>query len=428
MNETALIKSYRGTTNAIGPLVPLWLSRRAKQGKEDPARMQERQGIASASRPEGQMVWMHGASVGECVMLLPLIEKFKESRPDMNVLITSGTVTSAQVLSERLPEGVIHQYIPLDRPKYVKRFFDHWQPDLAIWAESEIWPNLIGEAAKRDTPMALINARMSAKSIEGWAKRKASAQSIFGAFNLILAADEKTGNSLSWLLDRDVESSGNLKDAAAPLPSQKGELGRLSRSLKTRPVWCAASTHEGEDQLVIRAHEAVRAAHPKALLILAPRHPERAEDIIKILEQRGMAFARRSLGETPKAKTRVWLFDTIGEMGLPYRLASVTCVCGSLREGLKGHNPLEPARLGSAVITGPNIASFADSYMQMFAHDAARRILSPDILGQDIANLFSTPKDLKTLQDQGKAFASGRDDVLDYVWDKLTPLMPETAK
>lgn len=424
MNDTPLIKTYRGTSRLLGPLLPFWVKRRSQNGKEDPERLPERQGIASTERPAGPLVWMHGASVGECTMLLPLIAKLWQERPDINILITSGTVTSAKIMGQRLPGGIIHQYVPLDHPKYVKRFFAHWKPDLALWSESEIWPNLIREASGRGTKMALINARMSAKSIEGWAKRRKSAQAIFSLFDLILAADESTSNSLTWLLDKEVGFSGNLKDAATPLPANKQDLTKLRRTLGQRPVWCAASTHEGEDEIIINAHKTVLETSPNTLMILAPRHPDRGGDIARLLEQHGLSFARRSEGQSPTSDKQVYLFDTIGEMGLAYRLAALTCMCGSLVEGLSGHNPLEPARLGSAVITGANVASFADSYMQMCSHDAARRILSPDQVGREVADLLGHKKKLIRLQEKSEAFAKGRDGVLEYVWEQLLPIMP----
>jgi len=421
MSETGLIRAYTGLTKVLAPLLPFWLKRRALKGKEDPARQSERFGITAHDRPEGPLFWMHGASVGETIMLLPVMRCLLAEDPTAHVLITSGTVTSAAVLAAQLPNRAIHQYVPLDTPKAAAAFLDYWKPELAIWAESEIWPNLIMATHSRNIPMALINARMSQESIEGWAKRKKSARILFGYFDVILAGDEKTANSLTWLLGRTIEASGNLKDAAPPLPVNDNELTALKKSIGQRPVWCAASTHNGEEALILKAFDEVKTTHPQALLILAPRHPERRSAITPLLK--GHTIALRSDKKKPTAKTDIYLFDTIGEMGLAYRLSAITFVGGSLVKGLKGHNPLEPARLGNAILTGTYIESFSDSYMSMFAFDAAQRILNPKMIGSVISNLLDDTDTLKSYQARAQDFAYGRDAVLDYVWNTLQPLI-----
>ncbi len=425
MTETPLIKGYGVATRALGPLTPLLLSRREKQGKEDPARKQERHGQTDLARPAGELIWMHGASVGECLMLRPVIDRILSTRPGSHVLVTSGTITSAEILAKQLPERAFHQFAPLDYPKAVRRFLDHWKPDMAIWAESEIWPNLIRQTKAADIPMALLNARFSQKSLEGWQKRQKSARALMGSFDLILAADTKTADGLTWVLGEPVEAAGNLKDAAAPLPVDKSALKALKSQTSRRPIWCAASTHEGEDELMIKAHLEILERFKSSLLILAPRHPERSADIQKRLNNAGLSFVTRTSGQNIERDTQVYLFDTIGEMGLAYRLSKVTFVCGSLIDGLSGHNPLEPARLGNAVLTGPHIASFADSYMSMIAFDAAQRILSPNVIGTSIIDILADKIRLAELQNLAETYATGRDAVLDYVWERLEPLLPE---
>ena len=423
-SDTLLLKLYRAATDIIGPTLPLWIKYRAFKGKEDPNRLSERRGLPSISRPPGDLVWMHGASVGECTMLLPLITKMRSSRPDLNILLTSGTVTAAKVMAERLPEGAFHQYVSLDRRKYVKTFLEHWAPDMAIWAESEIWPNMIMQADVRGIKMALLNARMSEKTLNGWTKRKASAEAIFSRFDLIVAADKRTGDSLGGFTSRNIAAAGNLKDAAPALPAPEEELRKLREAVTGRPVWCAASTHAGEDELILRAHKDVIASHPNALLILAPRHPERRKEVLNLIHSSGYAAAMRSQGEAINADTQIYLFDTIGEMGLAYRLAALTVMCGSLVKGLSGHNPLEPACLGSAVMTGGHIASFADIYNTMFKFNAAHRIVSPEIIGKEVVSLLGTPEKLSALQNKALKFAKSRNDVLAFVWSELLPLLP----
>ena len=423
MSETGLIRAYSGLTKVIAPALPLWLKRRALKGKEDPDRQGERFGQASLPRPAGLIFWMHGASVGEVTMLLPLIDKVLTEYPAAHVLITSGTTTSANLMAKRLPARALHQYVPLDTPKAVSAFLEHWKPDMAFWAESEIWPNLLMQTKASGIPMTLINARMSEKSVQGWFKRRKSADILFGCFDLILAGDEATANGLSWLLGKGIESAGSLKEAAPILPVDEAELSALRAQIDGRPVWCAASTHKGEEEIILAAHEKIRAKHPEALLILALRHPERMEEIFAMVGNTHMSI--RSHKSELHYLSSIYLFDTIGEMGLAYALSDVTFVCGSLVKGLMGHNPLEPARFSNAVLTGAHISSFADSYMSMIAFDAAQRILSPNMVGDAVSELFSNPEKLARQQRLAWDYAQSRNAVLDFVWDKLTPILPE---
>ncbi len=428
MSDTGLIRTYGAATRLLGPLTPLWVKRRAKLGKEDPDRLGERHGEAGRPRPEGPLIWCHGASVGECTMLLPLIERILKERQDVHVLVTSGTLTSALLLAERLPDRAFHQYVPLDYPKAVAKFLDHWKPDTALWAESEIWPNLIRQTRQTGCKMALINARMSDKSLANWQKRGGkAAKSLFGHFDRILAADDRTANGLTWILGRDIERVGNLKDAAPALPVRANELSFFKKCLGDRPVWCAASTHKGEDEYMFAAHLKVLEKHPDALLILAPRHPERAEKLGQSLTASKIPHVSRTLNDPLTPETAVFLIDTIGDMGLAFRLSDITFVAGSLIDGMAGHNPLEPARLGNAVMTGPFVSSFADTYMEMISFDAAQRVLSPEPIGDMIAEMFSNPDKLARYQKRASDYADSRNALLDYVWDQLEPLMPEAA-
>lgn len=424
MKRTLLLSAYRALARASGPLLPTYLARRERAGKEDAARLSERRGVAFQSRPDAPLIWMHGASVGECTMLLSVIHHVQKQRPDIAFLITSGTRTSADLLAAQLPPNATHQYAPLDHPGYVGAFLDHWQPELAIWAESEIWPNLITATRKRGIKMALINARMSERSRLGWAKRPKTARTIFGAFDTILAADHATARALSRATGREISNVGNIKDAAPPLPVDTHELTALKAALASRAVWCAASTHAGEDAAMVAAHQQLLNAHPDALLILAPRHPERAGDIARLCREAGLTTARRSLGQTSKPKTQIWIMDSIGDMGLAYRLASVSFVAGSTQPHLSGHNPVEPARLGSAVLSGLYVESFLDVYDAMQQGDAVMTIDDVTALGATLTQIFNDPKRLNAMQKTAVDFAISRADMMDKVWVELAPLMP----
>jgi 3-deoxy-D-manno-octulosonic-acid transferase len=425
IKKTPLLKGYSAATRALAPALPLWLKKRAAKGKEDPTRLSERQGISSYARPAGELVWLHAASVGESQMLMPVINRMVFERPDIHILVTTGTVTSATLLQTQLPENAVHQYAPADHPKAVNNFLDHWRPGLAIFAESELWPNTIMQAKSRGIPMALINARMSAASIERWNKRgKQSGKILLDGFNLILAADKATADGLTWLTGREIEGAGNLKDAAPALPVDEDELKAMKSAIGRRSVWAAASTHVGEDEIIAGAVLQIKKSRPKSLLILAPRHPERTAEIASIFSEAGLKTQLRSDGSLPAADTDIFIVDSMGQMGMVYRLANVSFIGGSLVQGLNGHNPLEPARLGSAVITGNHISSFADTYMGLFAFDGAKRILKPEELTSNVLSLMKDAKKREAMASNALKYAKSRDAVLDYVWSHLLPLLP----
>ncbi len=427
MKKTRLLKTYSGATRVLAPALPLWLHHRVTKGKEDPSRLSERKGISKISKPQGHVIWMHAASVGESQMLMPVLNRILAARPDFHVVITTGTITSAELLEKQLPTNAIHQYAPADHPKAVSNFLAHWQPEMVIFAESELWPNMLMMAKEKGIPMALINARMSTNSIQRWAKRgKKSGQALLSSFDVILAADTQTADGLSWLLGKDIECAGNLKDAAPALPCDADELKRLKAATKRRAIWCAASTHKGEEELIAQSVIEIKKSIPNALLILAPRHPERAKEVKDILTKAGLKSLRRSSHRLPTRETDVYIVDSIGHMGMVYRLAKVGFIGGSLVQGLSGHNPLEPARLGCTIIAGKHISSFADAYMALFRYDGATRILSDQELAPSILKFLKNEKTRKAQSDAALQFAQSRNDVLEYVWDRISPLLPQT--
>lgn len=267
---------WRMATTVLGPAIDLMLHRRAQRGKEDTARLAERRGIASYSRPQGPVIWLHGASVGEAMSVLALIKKLQAARPDVFVVLTTGTVASAKVLSGRLPDNVLHQFAPVDRLPWVTRFLDHWQPDLALWVESELWPNMIAETYRRGIPLVLLNGRMSETSFRRWKRQESLAKYLLQRFDLCLAQDETQAKRLGLLGARNVACLGNLKAGAEPLPVDAAQLALFKSKTKDRPLWLAASTHEGEEEFVIAAHRRLQKIFPHILTIVAPRHPTRA--------------------------------------------------------------------------------------------------------------------------------------------------------
>lgn len=365
------------------------LKKRLADGKEHPERIAERRGVASIPRPPGTLVWFHAASVGESLSLVNLIEQLLDDFPDLNVLMTTGTRTSADLIKTRLPQQTVHQFVPVDARPFVRKFLGHWKPDIAIWTESELWPTLIAETKRQGAQMLLLNARMSEKSHNAWRWIPGIARAILRSFDEIFVQDNATARYLRRLgAQREkVVVTGSLKESSGALPHDEAERARLAERFKTRPVWLAASTHPGEETMAAAAHShAIKASH-RLLLILAPRHPERGPEIARHLRDEGWNVALRSEGDDPEAATQIYVADTLGEMGLWYRLAPLTFLGGSLVE-IGGHNPFEPAALGSAIIHGPHVKSASEIYTRLGEAEGAKQVADEAELGRVVVDLL----------------------------------------
>ncbi len=414
-----LLSAYRLATWLAGPLIGLYLRRRKAKGREDPARFPERLGHPGKPRPAGKLLWCHAASVGEAVSVLPLLERFGSEHEGWHVLLTTGTVTSAQLVAERSPAGIIHQFVPVDRPGAVERFLDHWQPDLAVWVESELWPNLIRQTKERGVPMALVNGRMSAKSAEGWRRWPRMAQALLGAFDVILPQTTEDAARFMRLGAPRVEVRGNLKSAAPPLPYDADELRQLQAIIGNRPCWVAASLHPGEDEAVARAHALLMAELPDVLTIIVPRHPHRGE----AWAETTLAHLKpqvRSRGDWPDGQ--VYIADTVGELGLFYRLAQVTFVGGSLVE-IGGHNPLEPARLGAAILLGPYVFNFSEVSQTLRAAGGCYHVQDAESLAKAVWALLDDAPLRRQMVDAAARVAVSESQVLGQVLAALEPLV-----
>ncbi|WP_455373382.1 3-deoxy-D-manno-octulosonic acid transferase [Limibacillus halophilus] len=413
---------YRMTTEVGGPLIRRLVAKRLARGREDPERVEERFGIASRARPTGRLVWIHAASVGESVSVLPLIDALRKAYPQAAILMTTGTVTSARLMAERLPEGVIHQFVPLDRLSWVRRFLDHWKPDAALWVESELWPNLVSEATDRGISLALVNARMSQDSFRNWRRLPGGLKSLLSAFQICLAQDAEQAGRLSRLGAPQVLSVGNLKYAAPPLPCDQGELARLWEAFGRRPLWLAASTHPGEEEQIADAHLLLRESYPGLLTILVPRHAERGSAISALLGAKGLYVAQRSAGEMPDPESDVYLADTMGELGLFYRLSEIAFMGGSLIPH-GGQNPLEPARLEVAILYGPHMTNFAEIVRALEAADAGQQVSEAESLASAVEHLLSDETERRRRASAAHQVAEAQAGVLDRVLGALTPLL-----
>jgi 3-deoxy-D-manno-octulosonic-acid transferase len=393
------LRLWRCFTAAATPFAALLLSRRALRGKEDHSRLGERLGASNIARPPGRLIWIHGASVGESLAALPLIERLQTQ--GNNVLVTSGTVTSAKIMRQRLPHGAIHQFVPLDIPRAVASFLDHWKPDAALFVESDLWPNLVLEAEARGVRLVLINARISERSARGWGRAPRSARRLIGAFDHVLAQDEEIAVRFRHLGARNVLVVGSLKADAPPLACDTHALEALKAQIGGRPVLIAAQTHPGEDETVLPAHDILRAQFPDLLTILVPRHPERGPQIAELCGMRKPA--RRAAGDMIGAETQVYIADTLGELGLFYRLAPF-CFIGGTLVALGGHNPLEPAILNSAILAGPYRASAANAYEAILKAQGFGDVASSGDIARRAAQLLS---DTEMARNAGLAAAAG---------------------
>jgi len=397
------LKTYSRLTSLARPAVPMLLGFRERRGKEEPARRGERLGQPSALRPAGRLAWFHAASVGETNAILPLMAALAQARPSLSFLLTTGTVTSAKLASQRLGPRAVHQYAPLDAPEYVRQFLDHWEPDLAVFTESEIWPNLILESSARGIPLALINARMTKRSFRRWRRSPSFAGPLFSRFDLVLAQNEALARRFAALGAPSATPAGNLKVDAPPPPVDAAELDRLRPVLRGRALLIAASTHEGEDQIVADAHRALARSVPGLCTIIAPRHPERGGAIVEMLESRGFKVARRSLGQLPDGASDAYVVDTIGELGMLYALAPVAFIGGSLIDR-GGQNPIEAVRQGAVVLVGPHWQNFGDAYGALIRNRGAIVVHSAEEIAEAARKLLCDETELGGMR--GRAVAA----------------------
>ena len=413
---------YNLTATLAAPVISLYLKRRQAQGKEDPVRFPERQGITKTTRPDGPLIWLHGASVGEAISLLPLIERLQRERTDATILMTTGTVTSARLMAEWLPEGTLHQYVPVDRLPYVRRFLDHWQPDLVLWAESEFWPNLVCEPARRGIPMVLVNGRISENSFKGWQRFQGTMAKLLSGFSLCLGQTDTDVERLSKLGAPLNKCRGNLKFAVPPLPVDEANLAALQKELAGRPLWLAASTHQGEEEIIARVHAQITKQIPGVLSIIVPRHATRGEDIAQALSVLGLNVVRRSQSDPVTVETDIYIADTMGELGLFFRLAKVAFMGKSLVP-LGGQNPLEPMRLDCAVVHGSHMTNFADIVRRMGAAGASVEVSDEAGLAETVGWLLTNQEEILNLAARAKSFAEAEAHVLDDVMEELKPFL-----
>jgi len=417
---------YRALTRPLTPLALGYLARRRRRGKEHPIRFRERRGVAAIARPDGPLVWVHAASVGEATAVLGLIKELLDTRPGLEILITTGTVTSARLLETRLPARARHQFVPADLPSWTARFLGHWQPDLALWVESELWPNLVFTAQARGIPMVLLNGRLSTRSYRRWRRWPGLIGPVLGTFELCLTQDQNQAERFRSLGARHVVAVGDLKASAPALPFDRAELLRLLNAIGSRPLWLAASTHAGEEKIAGDVHRALMTRHPGLLTIIVPRHTARGDAIGAMLAGQGLHVARRACGDPLTHATQIYLADTMGELGLFYSLAGIAFVGGSL-VARGGHNPFEAARLGCAVLHGPDMSNCTAMAAALAAAGAVERVSGAAALAEAVSALLVDERlRAERAASAARVAASGLG-ILDAVLHRLAPWLDRLA-
>src|ERR1700744_4609922 len=414
------LRVYRRLSTAMVPLAPAVISRRLPRGQAEPARVGERRGFSADVRPGGPLVWIHGASVGEVLAAAALIEKLRAL--NMRILLTSGTVTSAAIVAKRFPADIIHQYVPYDSPRYVARFLDHWRPSLALFIESDLGPNLILSSAARRLPMVLINGRMSHRSFPRWRRVNATISALLGRFDICMAQSQVDAERFAALGSRNVITTGNLKlDVPAP-PADAAKLERLMSVTRGRPTIVSASTHPGEEDMLVDTHRVLADLFPSLLSVVVPRHPDRGATIARTIGATGLSVGLRSHEELPTAATDIYIADTMGELGLFYRLAPIVFMGGSLvRHG--GQNPIEAIKLGASIVHGPHVFNFTDVYDALDGAGGARQADTHELLVKHIGRLLTDPAARQSSVDAAERVVERLGGALDRTLVALEPYL-----
>ena len=422
-----MIIIYRLLTFLCLPFIFLIFLYRLTMNKEDRIRISERLGKARHARPVGPIIWIHCASVGESLSTLALVNKIIADYKNIHILITTGTITAAKILSKKIPKRTIHQYVPIDLTIAVKQFLKFWKPDLALWIESELWPKLVTETQKTQAPMILLNGRVSEKSYRIWKIFPSFIKKLLSSFDICLGQSNVEEEKLKSLGAKNVAYMGNLKFGAKKLSLDEGEYQTLKKNLKNRTVWLAASTHPHEEKIIGSIHLKLKSYFENLLTVIVPRHPSRGNAIGKILKGNGLNISQRSKHDTIERETEIYLADTIGELALFYKLSDVVFLGGSLKEHAGGHNPLEPSHFLCALVVGPGIKNFNEVFQEFFTSNAAIQIKNGEDLFRNILDLLKNKKKRENIAMRANKIAKGKSKILEDIYLLLKPFLNRTS-
>lgn len=418
-----LLNVYKAMMQAGTPLLEAYLKKRETRGKEDPARAHERRGRAKLPRAPGALAWFHAASVGESLSLLAIIARVLETHKGLQVMVTTGTVASARLMADRLPAGAFHQYMPVDHPAWVATFLDHWRPDFVVWSESEFWPNMLSAIKSRGIPAVLMNARMSEGSFRRWKWAKGAIAEILSVFSLCLAQNAAEAARLEQLGAKNVRVAANVKYAAAPLPVDDAKLAEMQAQVAGRKTILWASTHPGEEKLAIETHAALRAQFPDLLTIIVPRHAPRGQDVQALAQQQSVSAGLRSKNEAPRD---IYIADTMGELGLFYRLCKTVVIGGSFAD-IGGHNPIEPGQLACVIFYGPQMYNFITINEDFMAAQAAVQVGDVNGLKTKLAEALSAPEKFQSYADNAQRMTAEKSVAAAALADMLDPWLEKLA-
>lgn len=413
------IRIYNTLIRILYPLViARYIKKRKENGKEDIKRFNERIGRPSMKRPEGTLIWFHGASVGESLSMLPLIHKMLEIYPDTHIMVTTGTITSAELMAKRLPERAFHQYITIDNPLFTTRFIKYWRPDLVLWFESDLWPAMLSGIKRKNIPLILVNGRISNKSFKRWQQFDFISKELLGCFSLCLGQSEEDAYRLRVLGARESVCLGNLKYAGLPLPIDRDKENEITSQINGRTVWLASSTHHNEEAKIARMHKRLKEKFPDLLTIIAPRHPHRGPEIMEAIHETGLTASLRSENGKITPQTDIYVANTVGELGIWYDIAPLVFIGGSLIPH-GGQNFIEPSRVRDAVIVGPHMFNFTDAMNRAKKADAVIQVNDIEELEETITQLLSNKELLEAKRSLAYNWANGEAKVLDGIVEKV---------
>ena len=414
-----VIGIYKALMALAFPILKVtYIRKRKKERKEHPTSFNERLGNYKVPRPQGKLYWMHGASVGESVSMLPLIDKLLKEDPELSILVTTGTLTSAEIMAKRLPKRAFHQFIPFDVPAFAQKLIKHFKPDAVLCFESELWPSLLSEIKKAKIPLVLVNGRVSNKSFETWKKFKFVSKELLGYFSLCLGQSEQDKNRLILLGAPKADCVGNLKFAGMPLPIDENKLNVLKEQIGDRPVFLLSSTHNDEEERFALYLPWFKDNVDRVLTIVVPRHPNRGDDIVRMYRCRHFNVAQRSREEDITPETDIYVADTIGEMGLWYALSAISFIGGSLIPH-GGQNFMEAARDKNAVLVGPNMQNFVEMMNRARFYDAVYQVDSAEDAVEEAITLFRDENLLRERQEKAYLWTQKEEAVLDGIVNAL---------
>jgi len=422
-----LLRIYQIFSVIILPFLFFLILYRKKKSKEHPRRFLERFAITKIAKPQNsQLFWVHAVSVGESNSAWVLIENLLKFSENINILFTSTSTTSAQIIEQKILQNelfknrVIHQFLPIDSYFIVKKFLNYWKPRACIFVESEIWPNFIYCARKKAILSFLINARISKKTASKWFFLKKLGFNIFDYFSTIFAQSAQDKNLLQNLTINTVFYEGNLKSQNSKLEVDDKKLQELKMQIGDRKIWLCASTHQGEEELILQTHQRLKIQFPDLLTIIVLRHPNRADEVCELLKN--INFSQRSKNQNILEPTEIYLVDSLGELGTFYSLTNFAFIGGSLLE-IGGHNPFEAIQLNCVVISGSKVFNFAEIYNDLHQKNACEIVKNIDELYEIVQKFLQNPIEVLTYNDNAKKAIKFSQNTSQKIIEKLNEIL-----